>query len=186
MSLITNLGGKTLKITREKLFNILTGINECSKYEGVRFNLAMSRNIEAIQKEGALLKKSVEPSKEYNIYESNRIKLCKDLCEKDDNGKPIMIKIKETDNNGKLIEVGEKFKFSDENKPVFDTKLKELREEHKDTIDKNDKNLKVLDELMKEEVEIELFMIDEELLPEKILRPQIDLIRPLIKFIEKK
>jgi len=68
----------------------------------------------------------------------------------------------------------------EETKNEFDEKLKELREEYKAVVDEIEAQQKEVQDLIKEEIEIELVKIPLSIMPEKVMGQEVDILFDII------
>ena len=146
------------------LFALNAGLAACGGLKGVKFAYAIAKNTSIVKKEVDIIQEAIKPSKEFQTYEEKRIQLAMDHAKKDPKGQPII-----ADN-----------RYVIEDQAVFDEAIKNLREENKDVIDGQKKSNEEYEEMLKEEIEIELYKIGQDLLPEDITASQVTGIMPII------
>lgn len=153
-----------MKKTRKELGDLYQALLSVGNLTGVKFSYAVARNLATLKSEMESLKKSVAMTDKFDEYEVKRVTLAEKYSVKED-GKPKIV-----DN-----------KYEIQDQKSFDKDLKELQIEYKEHIDNRANQLKELEELLKEEVEVSLFMITQDMIPEAITSKQMADIMPIIK-----
>lgn len=153
-----------MKITKKDLGDLYQGLLSVDNLTGVKFSYAVARNLSMLKDEMESLKKAISMSKEFAEYEFKRVELAED-CAVLENGKPKVV-------NGEYEIRDEEF---------FKTSLSKLQETYKEAIDGRKKQLSELRELLKEEIEVDLYMIPQDIVPEAINTKQMADILPIIK-----
>ena len=72
------------------LFTLHQGLLSCGDLKGVRFAVAVARNMRRLVGELEDLTKAIQQSPEYQEYDLNRVELCKNYAMKDGDGNPVM------------------------------------------------------------------------------------------------
>lgn len=153
-----------MKITKKGLGDLYQGLLSVSNLTGVKFSYAVARNLSMLKDEMESLKKAISMSKEFAEYEFKRVELA-ESCAVIEDGKPKVV-------NGE-------YEIKDED--FFKTELSKLQEAYKEAIDGRNKQLSELRELLKEEIEVDLYMIPQDIVPEAINTKQMADILPVIK-----
>lgn len=135
-----------------------------------RFLYALSRNFPIFEKEVLELQQAQTPSPEFQKYDAERINLCKEYCEKEEDGSPKL----QTNANG-----GQEFTFSPEKRAEFDEKLKALTETYKDAREAQMKKISELNVVLQEEKEIEVYKIKLDNLPETLTVDEMHAFLPI-------
>ena len=148
-----------MKVKRVELFGLLQALGTLGNLSGVKFAYALIKNKKKIQAELDTLKETVKPSNKLQEYENKRVELCKQYCEKDKEGKPV---IKNNSYSGLDVNV------------KFDAEIKKLKEEYKTELDNREKQVKEYNKLLQEKVEIELHKIAVDDLPKDITSKQLE------------
>lgn len=149
----------------------LTFYEEASKLDnlkGVKFAYWISRNKAKIEPEINAVNKASIPSPAYDAYDKERVELAKNHSKKDEKGNPVT----------KMI--GHRSNFVIEDQKVFDSELKALQEKHKDAIEEREKQVKEVEDLLKEEITLELYRIPLNIIPEDISVEQMNIIQFLV------
>lgn len=155
-----------MKITRDQLLHFddtLLKIREAYKGQKVvsaKFFYALKRNLDITKNEvfkvrGDLIKKYTESNADpiAKEYEQKRQALCIDYANKKEDGSPI---INEQNN----------YDIPNDKMEDFRKKFAELNEEYKEYITKRSEQTKEIETFLQEEIEIELYKIPVNLLPE--------------------
>ena len=146
-------------MTYNDLFQYNSALTKPSvqQYVGVKFAYAVAKNLDKIKREIRYLQDASEPTEDYKKYDQERHAICKEYCDKNEKGEPVVI-----DGN---------FSFTDEKKKKeFDQKIEELRQEYEITLEERQKQVKEVEKMLSEEIKnpIEFFKITQENLPSNI------------------
>ena len=79
---------------RKDLYMYMDALSNVTELKGVKFAYTLIKNKKKIEEEIKILEEVVKASEDFSIYENQRIRLCEIHCEKDDNGKPIILENK--------------------------------------------------------------------------------------------
>lgn len=134
-----------IEITKQELLELTPQFDEAiNSLKNVPFKVsyALCKNQKAFLDADEALKKSLEPKKEWIEFNDERIKLAKELCDKDENGKPVI-------DNGQ-------FKMS-VNDQKFRESFEALKEKYKEAVEVYDKDHHP--SAFKEKIEIEVHSI---------------------------
>jgi hypothetical protein len=112
---------------------------------------ALSVNSKTIREAAEIIKKTLEPTKEFIEYNEKRIELAKSLADKDEVGEPILI----GEENNKRFQMIEHLE-------EFNTKLNELIAEYKEAIDNY--NFSHSEENINEKIELDLHAVSLQLI----------------------
>jgi len=147
-------------MTRYDVYNLYSALvsKEMTELKGVKFSYAMAKNTR-------LLKGEVESidemrKKESGEFDKERFELVKTYAEKDEQGNPVV-----KNNQYRLADT-----------KTFTEELEKLREKFE--IKAKEENFK---KFMKEEIEVELFTVKQENIPEQISKGMSDAIFDLIE-----
>jgi hypothetical protein len=158
-----------MKFTRQQLMDFQKGLNNVGNLQGAKFAYAVARNLAKIKTEIESIQKAFEAPEAYIEYDKARAELAKTNAVKDEKGNPRI-----------EIEMGQqKYVIADQAK--FDKELEELRAKHQPAVEARDRQVKEFEELLKGEVEIDLYTINPVLLPDTISGAQTDGIMPMIE-----
>lgn len=140
-----------------------------------KLTFALVKNKNTLKVNVDAFNQAQEPSKEFKTYEEERMKICMELCDKDENGNPKFTM---------AIPGVTQQMFSmnnPENKKEFDEKFEALKETHKADLDVREAQLKDLETLLNTEFETSFTKIDLASIPDNAITPkQIEILYPLI------
>jgi len=153
-------------MTRSELLNLAVSFVNVKELMGVKFAYAISRNSKNISEEAEACKSSMKRSKSFIEYDEKRVAICKEYCDKDDSGKPIF-----TDD----VFVGLKGNDS------FDEAVSVLQSEYSEAIEEQKKMVDEYKQFLEEEVEVELYKLKLEDVPEDISVGQLSGIMAIIE-----
>lgn len=156
-----------IKLTREAIFNLWRGLNSVGNLEGAKFSYAVARNKNAIKGEIDSIAAAEIPDEGFKQYNKERVELAEKHAVKVD-GKP------QTEIKDGLQ------RYVLENEELFEKEFSELKEKHRESVDKRTKQLEEVKALLNEEIEIDLFSIPMSYLPEKIKAEQASALLPII------
>lgn len=140
-----------MKLKKEEIVNLWNIIEILNKIKSnVKFTYGIVKNKKIIQSEVEAIKETLKSSERFEEYERNRIKLCSQMSEKNEDNKPIII------NN----------EFKIQNIKLFKIMLNKLVEEYQEDIDLESEKNKQIKNFLQEEVEVELYKINLEYFPE--------------------
>jgi hypothetical protein len=164
-----------------RLEDVLVGIRQTYKDKKVvnaKFFYAVKRNLDLIKEQSTAIRmeliKSYQAAKgdeKDNEYEKKRIALCEEFSNKNEEGKPV---IKPTGH----------FDIPQEKAEEFQTKFAELNKEYQDVLDKRTKDAEAINKMLSEAIDVNLFKIHSDILPnnEGVLTPEeIDYLMPMIE-----
>lgn len=164
-----------MKITREKAIKFIPGLKsffeekvsvKCANIilKNKKLSQAEVDNIEELKS------KYMEHTQQFKVYEDLRHALCKEHCEMNPDGSAKNI-------NGF-------YAIKEDDKSIFDEKLKTLNEENKEVLEERDRIEKEFIEFLNEEIDIPYTLIPYDLLPDKVSPSQLESIQDLISFEE--
>jgi len=153
---------------KQNVLNLWNGLHAVSGLKGAKWAYAVAKNINNLKSEIEALQKSIAPSKEFSEYNNKRLALAQKHAIKKE-GKPQTVKIGNT----------EEYLIKDKNK--FNKELKPLQKEYKKALDERDKQMKDFEEILKEEIKIDLYMVDSDNIPEEITPAQVTAVMPVIR-----
>ncbi len=143
-----------VKVRRRELVELWQLIEHHRKIKhSVKVSYFMAKNRKRIQPEIEALEEAIEPSKDFKQYDTARANLAKYYADKDNNDRPII-------HNSSYVITTQLDEFNKE--------LEVLKESHKDTISKREKQLKDYNEFLDEEIEFDGYQINLEDLPKEI------------------
>lgn len=146
------------------LYNTLFRLGDIKT--STKFMYAMAKNKEVLEKEVENIRLSSNPTDDYLQYEEERRALVISSADKDDKGEPIFL----DEDRVKITNVA-----------ALEEKIKELDEKYAATLEKNAEFLKQLEEYLAQEVDIRLYKITIESIPDGVLSvDQFGSILPII------
>jgi len=158
-----------MKIKRKELFLLQKAFVAVKDLKGIKFAYAIAKNNKLINSEIETLQEIIKPDEKYGEYDQKRIELCEKFCEKDENGKPKKIDIRNREN--KII--GYNYVGLESNSE-FKEKLKVFMKENKEIIDSQKEKEKEYNKLLDEKVDINIYKIKLEDIDENITPAQMD------------
>ena len=146
--------------------NMLNKLPLVSNLKGFKLAYAVARNKAALTAESKLLEDARKPSEAFILYNKERIELCKELAEKEENGKPKIV-------HGAYVGV--------EDHPDWDERFGALEDKHREAVDAHDKMIVDYNEALETEIDFEMYMIGVDQIPEDITVAQMDAIMLMIR-----
>lgn len=151
---------------RKDLYMYMDALSNVTELRGVKFAYTLIKNKKKIEEEIKILEEVVKASDDFSIYENERIRLCEIYCEKDDNGKPVIL-----ENKYKILNV--------EN---FDNELNSLKEKHMSSILERERQINEYNKMLEEDIDINLSKIDFIDIPIDITTTQLESIEFMVNF----
>jgi len=145
-----------MKVTKReliKIWNTLEGLTGTDY--GRKFSYGIVRNKKILRDEVESLKEAQTPSKKYQEYEAERITICAELADKDENGSPLQ-------KNNQFVFTNE------ENIKELNKRMKPLLEKNKDVLEDFHKKELEFEDILAEEVELDVYLMDLDVFPEEI------------------
>jgi hypothetical protein len=144
-----------IQLTKKQIVGLYESLLGVGNLKGVRFSYVVAKNTLALETEVSAIQKMYAPSKEFTVYDEERIKLAESHSKKE-NGEA-----------KKYIENGvAKYDIEDKNK--FIIALKELQAKHEKAIQAREAQLKEIDKILEEKIEVDLQTIHINDIPEDI------------------
>ena len=160
-------------MTKQDVLNLYSGLQAVSGLPGAKWAYGVARNMAKLRPEIEALQKAYVPSEEFIEYEKERVKLAQKHSVKEKG-------------ESKKIKVGANEEYLIGDKDKFKQELVKLRKKYKKIIDKEQKQLDDFNEILKEEVEIDFYLIFSDYIPEEITPAQVSAIMPVISEKEAK
>lgn len=145
-------------MNKKELLEFNNALKSVSDLKGVKFAYAVTKNKNNIKNEVEAIVEAQNQSDEYKEYEKERIALCEEMAIKDENGKPKI----------------NKFNYEIEDEKAFEVKFDELKEKHKEAIEKREKQLEDFELLLEEAAEVKIHKVKIEDLPNDITPKQLE------------
>jgi len=153
---------------KQDVLQLFNGLQAVSNLPGAKWSYAVARNITKLKPEVEALQKAYSADKDFVEFENKRIELAQKHAVKE-KGNPKKIKI---GNNEEYI-IADKDKFNKELTPI--------QKKYKKAIDERKKQIDDFNDILKEEIEIDLYMVSSEYIPEGITPAQLSNIMPIIE-----
>ncbi len=157
-----------MRLTKQQVLDLNTGLEDVSHLPGAKWAYVIARNIALLKPEMEALQKAYAADSEYIEYDNERVKVV-ELHAVKENGKPQ----KETKNGVEQYVI--------DNEEKFDKAISQLQKKYEAAISSRKKQVQEFEEILKEETEINLFLVDPVNLPEAITPAQLSVILPIIK-----
>jgi hypothetical protein len=152
---------------KQELLNLFNGLQDVSNLPGAKWAYAVARNVTKLKPEVEALQKAYQADEKFLEYENKRLKLAQKHAVKKD-GKPQTIDI-----------AGHKeYLVTDESK--FNIEFEKLKKEYKEALDTRKKQVEDFNEILTEEVEVDLYLINHDYIPEGITPAQLTAIMPIV------
>lgn len=143
---------------RRDLYNYYESLNNVGDLKGVKFAYSVIKNKKVIEEEIKILEEVVKPNPEFENYERERITLCENHSEKDENGNAIII-----DNKYKIID-----------QIKFDEELNILKEGYNEFIAERMKQINDYNKMLDEETNIDFSKLNYNDIPNDITTKQLE------------
>ena len=150
----------------KEVLQLANALAQVGNLTGVKFAYGVAKNNNKLKTENEAFAEATKASEEFAAYDKERLESCRELADKDEDGKPKMEK-----NNFVITE----------QKEEFDTRLKALTERNQEVVDAREKQLKEYNEVFLEaESSFVPFKIKMEDVPEGITASQLTSIYPIV------
>lgn len=159
-----------LTMKRGEAMDLFHAVSACQNLEGKKAAYALGRNLEKLKPFVAQIQKQATPSKEYQAFQQERLKLVKEYQARDENDKPISHTTKDGIETAYI-----------EDQDAFEEALEKLKKKHKKAIKAQEELDEEINDLLEEEEEFDLYWIKLSWLPDNIKGSQLFGIMPLIK-----
>ena len=153
------------------LYHLKQGLDSVGGLTGIKFAYAVAKNLRLVATEISVLDELRVPSEAFAEYEKERIALCEQHSEKDEDGKPRMA-------NGGANGV---FTFAIANKAAFEAELDELRTQHATAIKERDDQMRRCEEFLQEESDLDLHSVKLDDVPKEISAGQMSAILEIVR-----
>ena len=157
-----------MKLTKKQILELHATLVSCGDLRGAKFAYIVAKNILLLEPEVQAIQKAYIPSKEFMEYDGERIKLAESHAEKV-NGKPEIVK----ENNIDSYNIKDKEKFMVE--------LKVLQAKYEPIIKAREEQIRDVDKILEEEVDVKLHTISTKDIPSDI---QVKQMRDIFIMIE--
>jgi|GEM_PF-3797253 len=161
---------ESIKITREQIFSINEILESLTGKYVSELKYAIKKNKDLLKSEIEAIKEASKSNIElYEEYEVKRFTKLRECCEKDSNNEPL---VNAKDRNMIML------KKEKENE--WHEFIKKLNEEYKDVIEQREEEIKDFNQFVSKEVEMEVFKIDQRIIPDELSQSDYEIIFPLI------
>lgn len=150
--------GVVMKFKRNALLEVQQGLLQAGNLTGIKLVYAIAKNTRMIASELKAMERLTQQKPDYTKYDQERLKLCKEMCVKDEKGVPI---IQENSYAGLT------------GTPDFEKRLKALKKKHQKAVDGREKDMEEYNKLLDEEVEIDIHMVNIKFLPPGVTAQQL-------------
>ena len=157
-----------MKLKNKEVLRLNRGFSEVGKLKGAKFAYSVARNAAAIEGFVKALQKCTEPSEQYTEFDGKRVELARECADKNKDQAPATVKV-----NGV-----EEFVIGDREK--FNKGIDKLRGEYGKAIEEFEKQTVDFEGILEEEIEVAIFKVKEEDLPEEITSDQLIFIKEII------
>lgn len=149
----------------KELYKYRDGLNQCD-FKHPRITFIINKNKRLLDEYISDMEKEIKPSEGFLAFSNKREELVKEFCNKDENGNPKIITLK---NGQQIYDLPQKEDPTSE----FNLKLKELEKEHKSNIDAQvEKERQYYLEFLEDESSFEPTMLSLSILEENEICPQ--------------
>jgi len=150
-----------MKLTKQQVLDLYNGLQAVSNLPGAKWAYAVDRNINKLQPEiNSLQRAYAINDEEYKEFNNKREQLAKKHAKKED-GKP------------KTITLNNKREYILEDEEAFQKEFKKLKKEYKEAVKRREEQMDEFNDILKDEIELNLYMIDPDYMPEKITPTQV-------------
>lgn len=157
-----------MKITKKQLIKFWNTIEGIAFVDFNRkFSYCIVRNKMKIKDEINALAEAQKPSEEFVNYENNRLGLCEQFCERQEDGKPMYS--------------NKNYVFSAENKSILDSKMDVLTKENEDVINTHNEQMKQIVSILEEEIDVDFYQISIDDFPDTITPDALETLSCLVK-----
>jgi gas vesicle protein len=158
----------SIKLTKVEVLNISTILSNMKGNYVNKLKYAVKRNKDLIGKEADKIRKDSEPKNvKFNEYEDKRMAKIGECAARDESGRPVQ----ETSNTVKIKE---------EKLEEFRAFIATLNEEYKEVLEERKKEIEDFQKSLEDEVEVEVYKISNDLIPEDLSQEQYEILFPLI------
>lgn len=151
----------TLNITKREATELFQNLQSVGNLSGPRFVYVIAKNISILKDEIKALNEAQKPTDEFMEFDKERVELAKQFAAKDKDGKP------------RTFMDGNQSKFVIEDIDAFEKAAKKLKKEHKEAVEAREKQMEDFNKIMEEEIDIHLYGLNQEDLPEDITARQL-------------
>ena len=150
---------------KRDLNELLNNLSELNNLSGAKFSYVILKNKALIETDIKLLTEVNKQTETYQKFEFDRFALCEKYCEKDENGKAVLV-----NNYYKIID-----------RELFEIEMKQLTDMNQQDIIFENNRIKSFENLLNENVDIEFLKLKISDIPENITVKQMDIIKDFIE-----
>jgi hypothetical protein len=162
--------GETIKVARDHLYSINNVLEGMKGIYSSKLKYAIKRNKDHIKGEiDAITEGSKTNVKGFEEYEAKRTEKLKVCLEFDSEGKPVIDPLRPNS-----------FKLKEDKVEEFNSFMNLLNDKHKEDINNRNKEIEEFNIFLKETVEIEVYKISNDLIPEDLDQNSYEVLFPLI------
>lgn len=148
---------------------LYNGLNSVGNLTGVIFSYGVNKNMSILKLEIEVLQKAITPSKEFNEYDEKRVEIVKEYAKKDEKGEFVLVEV----NGRKSYDV-------DGREEEVENEIKPLKEEYKEAIEAQEKQIADYNALLETESDVKLHKVKLEDVPKDITAAQMNAIFAII------
>lgn len=146
---------------KSEIIELYNGLSGVLGLVGVTFGYSVNKNLAIIKPEIEALQKALTPSEKFLEYDAKRVEIVKKYAKKDEKQEFV------------LFDVGGRKSFDVAGQEeAVENEVKPLKEEYKEAIELNEKQMKEYNELLDKEAKIDLYKVKLENLPKEITGEQ--------------
>lgn len=161
------------KLKHKEVLGIYYSLPILGELKGVKFNYGIDKNRKRLKKEVETLEERAKPSKEFEEYDKERVKVNEKFSQKNEDGTPKMVTNQQQQVSRYVID--------DKRKTEFDKEQDELKIKHKAAVESREAQLKEYREFLEGESDFTPFFIDIDSVPTEINGNQFELISIFFK-----
>lgn len=156
-----------MKLTKKQILELNEALASVGNLSGVKFAYAVARNLDKLKPEVDALNKAIAVSEEYAVYDKARLELVKQYA------------VKNPDGSYKTVPLNNSMQYIIKDEEAFQKALDELRKNHPAFAEREqlEKDYEIL---LKEEADVDLYIIPLSYIPEGIITAQMNGILPII------
>lgn len=151
---------------KSDLLLLYEALRSVKNLKGAKFNYSIAKNIALLRDEAEALYKTLEPQDEMIPYNKKRMELINKYGERDEH-------------NNLIVDVVQK-EYKVKNKKAFEKELDVVKEKYTAAIEAYEKQVEEYNVLVRDEIEIGLYMIRLEDVPDDIVTEQMVAISAII------
>lgn len=148
---------------KNELFTLISVFDQIKNVaSNPKFAYAIAKNRKLVQSEVDVIKEAIAPDEKVKEYDQKRIAMCRDYCQMDANGQPVIAE--------------QNFVIDPEKQEDFNKAIEELREEYTEALDAHRVKLEQADQLLQEEVDLDFHKVLIDNFPDGLNQQQYELL----------